>query len=93
MCVSHTLSLLFYVVVNFIQQLVRLTQKSNCLFKNMVDKKACVSQQWGGNTINSGLYLKKERLALSFKYSVSISQPFKPSNKSFKYCTIISNVQ
>ena len=59
----------------------------------MVDKKACVSQQWGGNTINSGLYLKKERLALSFKYSVSISQPFKPSNKSFKYCTIISNVQ
>ena len=59
----------------------------------MVDKKACVSQQWGGNTINSGLYLKKKRLALSFKYSMSISQPFKPSKKSFKYCTIISNVQ
>ena len=42
----------------------------------MVDKKACASQQWGGNTINSGLYLKKERLALSFKYFMSISQPF-----------------
>ena len=46
------------------------------LIKNMVDKKNCVSQQWRGNTINSSLYLKKERLALSIKYSMSISQPF-----------------
>ena len=42
----------------------------------MVDKNACVPQQWQGNTINSGLYLKKERLALSFKYFMSILQPF-----------------
>ena len=42
----------------------------------MVDKKACAPQQWWGNTINPGLDLKNERLALSFKYSMSISQPF-----------------
>ena len=28
----------------------------------MVDKNACAPQQWWGNTISSGLYLKKERL-------------------------------
>ena len=42
----------------------------------MVDKNVCVPQQLRGNTINSGLYLKKERLALSFEYFISISQSF-----------------
>ena len=59
----------------------------------MVDKNACVSQQWWGNTIISGLYLKKERLALNFKYFMNIWQPFQSSNKSLKHCAIISNVQ
>ena len=67
--------------------------KVKLLIKNMVDKKACVLQQWWGNTINSGLYLKKERLALSFKYFMSIPQPFQPSNRTLKYCAIIRKVQ
>ena len=75
LCVLHTLSSPFSIAVNFIQQFVRLMQKSNCLLKTWVTN-ASVPQQWRGNTNNSCLYLKKERIALSFKYFMSISQQF-----------------
>ena len=38
MCVPHTLSLTFSVAANFIQQFVRLMQKSNCLLKTWLTK-------------------------------------------------------
>ena len=59
----------------------------------MFDKNGCGPLQWRGNAINFGLYLKRETLALSFKYFMSISQPLRLSNKNLKYCMIINNMQ
>ena len=92
MCVSHTLSLTFSIAANFIQQFVRLTQKSNCLLKTWFTKTP-VSCNNSEVILLILVYISKRKDLPSVSNILWVFHSHFSWVISLKYCTIISNAQ